>query len=87
MTSSRAEFLADRNRMLELLWELDQELREWHSSGAWRFDDAQEAIVAHQKKMTERHVLHDQLLGMNCRPWHFDPKRDNCWLPRPQKAA
>ncbi|QSM01101.1 hypothetical protein SEA_NANOSMITE_56 [Mycobacterium phage Nanosmite] len=87
MTSSRAEFLADRNRMLELLWEYDKELRDWHSSGAWRHTNSIEASVAYQKKMDERHLLFRQLKELGCEPWHFNPSRDNCWLVRPQIAA
>jgi hypothetical protein len=78
--SPKAEFLADRNRMLLLLWELDGELREWHDKGAWRYPNAQDQIAAHQKKMDERHILHGQLADMDCEPWHFNPDRDNSWL-------
>ncbi|MBB5167170.1 hypothetical protein [Mycobacterium sp. AZCC_0083] len=84
---SRAEFLTERNELLELLWELDDELRNWHAGGVWRHSGSAAQSAAYSDKMTQRHMLAQELKAIGCAPWDFNPFRDNCWLVRPQIAA
>lgn len=82
---SHAEFLRERNELLELLWELDNELRNWRASGAWRLADQAAVTQAQLEKVDKRQLLARELHNeYNCQPWHFNPDRDNCWLVRPQ---
>ncbi|AER26094.1 hypothetical protein SSEA_SKINNY_52 [Mycobacterium phage Skinny] len=80
MSSSRADLLTDRNRMLEMLWEMDNELRAWHASGVWKSSVDADQTAAIYKKMDERHILAQGLREIGCVPWDFHPHRDNSWL-------
>lgn len=79
-SSPKAEFLADRNRMLEQLYEMDLSIRGTHSEGKWRAPSASRARAELERRMTERHMLADLIREMNCDPWPFHPFRDNTWL-------
>lgn len=83
----RAGLLSDRNNMLELLWEIDAELRHWHATTAWSAGDTADQRVAIGEKMTQRHMLARELKEIGCAPWDFNPFRDNCWLVQPRKAS
>ncbi|QNJ56863.1 hypothetical protein SEA_REINDEER_53 [Mycobacterium phage Reindeer] len=87
MSSSPAEVLTDRNRMLELLWEMDNELRSWHASGTWKSGQTGDQLAAIYKKMDQRHILAQELREIGCAPWDFHPRRDNSWLVGPRSRA
>lgn len=72
-------FLASRTAKLERLWQLDEELRAWHDSGAWKNPIATD-MQANLDKMTERQRVHSELRQMNCEAWEFDPKSDTSGL-------
>jgi hypothetical protein len=72
--------LLKRNDLLEDLWDLDNELREWHQERTAMVNPPEVWDHEVAAKVAERREISDELRGMGCKPWHFNPARDNSWL-------
>lgn len=74
--------LLKRNEKLEELWELDCEIRKYHSDGEWKVSPAAETYL--KNLIEQRHACAAEVLGLGATPWDFHPTRDNSWLVTPR---